>query len=296
MIIEPDRPIATLDFRRARADAVPFEIGRVETTRPPRAGRRPHRHSHYEILWITDGAGTHTIDFREYPVAPGAVFLLPPGPVHSLRVERPLSGFKIFFTAEFLALDTPLRDPPSPLPFFRPGEPDAVLFLTAPEAGRVGRIVEDLEAEFRADEPGRREMLRAHLQVLLLTLGRLALGRGDLPAPPPPLARQFLLLVEEHFRHTTRVGDYARLLAVTPGHLGDAVKAATGKTAGAHLAGRALLEAKRLLTHSDRTSAEIAAELGFADPSYFGRFFRRHEGRSPGAFRAASRGKYQDTR
>ena len=59
---------------------------------------------------------------------------------------------------------------------------------------------------------------------------------------------------------------------------------------------RRVLEAKRLLAHSDAPVAEIAARLAFADASYFGRFFRRHVAQSPGAFRAAIREKYHDDR
>jgi len=92
------------------------------------------------------------------------------------------------------------------------------------------------------------------------------------------------------------VGEYARLLALTPGHLNDLTKAATGQTASALIDARLILEAKRLLAHSDASTAEIAADLGFQDPSYFGRFFRRHVDQSPGAFRAAIREKYQSHR
>ncbi|MGP2439358.1 helix-turn-helix domain-containing protein [Streptomyces sp. JW3] len=51
-----------------------------------------------------------------------------------------------------------------------------------------------------------------------------------------------------------------------------------------------MLEAKRLLVHTDRTAADVARRLGFADPSDFGAFFRRHDGRTPLEFRAAARG------
>ena len=42
-----------------------------------------------------------------------------------------------------------------------------------------------------------------------------------------------------------------------------------------------LLEAKRLLLHSEVNVAEIAAMLSFDDPAYFSRCFRKHTGRSP---------------
>jgi AraC-like DNA-binding protein len=127
------------------------------------------------------------------------------------------------------------------------------------------------------------------------------LGRGarrqEVPvAPVSSSAARFQALVDEHFRRMHRVAEYARLLALTPGHLNALTKAATGQTASALIDARLILEANRLLAHSDATTAEIAAHLGFRAPSYFGRFFRRHVHRSPGAFRAAIREKYQADR
>jgi AraC family transcriptional activator of pobA len=120
--------------------------------------------------------------------------------------------------------------------------------------------------------------------------------QGVQVAPPASPVARFQALIDDHYRQVHRVAGYARLLAVTPGHLNDLIKAATGQTASALIEARLLLEAKRLLAHSDAPAAEIAAHLGFPDPSYFGRFFRRHVGRSPGAFRAQIREKYQDDR
>jgi AraC family transcriptional activator of pobA len=286
-------PIPLLDFRLADAADVPFEIGRLETTHRLRTSRRPHRHRFYEILWVVDGAGRHAADFAEHPIRPQTVFLLSPGQVHLVRVDRPLSGYLLLFTADFLALDGLVADATAELPFFRPGVPNPVLALSDQEAAPLRSIAEELLAEFADRAAWRRDMLRARFQTLLFGLGRVARRQGAPAAPPTSSVARFQALVDEHFRLVHRVDEYARLLAVTPGHLNDTVKATTGQTASALIDARLALEAKRLLAHSDAPAAEIAAELGFRDPSYFGRFFRRHLDRSPAAFRAAIRGKYQ---
>src|SRR5208282_3886417 len=68
-------------------------------------------------------------------------------------------------------------------------------------------------------------------------------------------------------RASTSVRDYAKMLGVTPSHLSEALRLETGLTAGDLIRARLLLEAKRLLLHSELTIAEIGYELGFEDPS-----------------------------
>ena len=63
-----------------------------------------------------------------------------------------------------------------------------------------------------------------------------------------------------------------------------------GAKAKAHLDARIVLEAKRLLVHTDATSADVARLLGFRNPGDFNKFFRKHDGRTPLAFRAEARG------
>jgi AraC-like DNA-binding protein len=93
-----------------------------------------------------------------------------------------------------------------------------------------------------------------------------------------------------------RVADYARRLHVSAPHLTAVVTAATGRPPGAHVRAGLALEAKRLLAHTDLTAAGVAARLGFRDPAYFGRFFRREAGESPERFRRRIRGKSQTSR
>jgi AraC-like DNA-binding protein len=78
-------------------------------------------------------------------------------------------------------------------------------------------------------------------------------------------------------------------LGVTPGYLNEVVKAGTGRTPAQLLRQAQVLEAKRLLAATGLTVARIAHEVGFADPAYFCRFFRRETGLTPGTFRRSAR-------
>lgn len=103
----PEPPISLLDVRAAHPTDVAFEIGRLETSHRLRTSPRPHRHSYYQIIWVVDGAGVHATDFEEHPIRPETAFLISPGQVHVVRVDRPLTGYMLLFTADFVALDGP---------------------------------------------------------------------------------------------------------------------------------------------------------------------------------------------
>jgi AraC-like DNA-binding protein len=89
---------------------------------------------------------------------------------------------------------------------------------------------------------------------------------------------------------THRVADYAAALGYSVRTLTRATLAATGRTAKQHLDARILLEAKRLLVHTDASAAAVGAQLGFADAGDFTKFFRKRAGRTPLEFRATARG------
>jgi AraC family transcriptional activator of pobA len=152
--------------------------------------------------------------------------------------------------------------------------------------------------EFNHDRDGAAEIIRALLRILLVKAGR---WRVREPASTTPqralsLVRNFQLLVELNFKDWQALAPYARELGVTINHLNDVISEATGRPAGEHIRQRRLLDAKRLLLYSELSVAEIGYRLGFKDPSYFGRFFRRYESRTPAEFRETIREKYQKER
>jgi AraC family transcriptional activator of pobA len=138
---------------------------------------------------------------------------------------------------------------------------------------------------------------RAAVEATWLSLMVLAL-RHAAPAEAPQrgTARQAALVarlrerIEQRFRARESVVACARALGASPTALRQACARVANSSPTQMLDDRALLEARRLLLYSQLSVAEIAYAVGFDDPAYFSRFFTRHVGQPPSAYRSA-RGK-----
>jgi AraC-like DNA-binding protein len=102
------------------------------------------------------------------------------------------------------------------------------------------------------------------------------------------LVMNFTHLVQRQFRKNRTVQAYAEQLHITPKYLTEAVKEITGKTAGEIIDSYVMLEAKMLLDDPVLSIAQISDELHFSNQSFFGKFFKRHTGISPKAYRTSS--------
>ena len=89
------------------------------------------------------------------------------------------------------------------------------------------------------------------------------------------------------------MNEYASLLNVSAGHLSELVKEQSGRPAINHIHERLVLEARRLLFHTQHSLKEIAFDLGFTDASYFNRFFKRETNVTPAEYRLSTREMYQ---
>jgi AraC-like DNA-binding protein len=130
----------------------------------------------------------------------------------------------------------------------------------------------------------RQAVLRHLLAVLLLQLAPSAGGAQD-----GDTFLRFRDAVERDFTRTRRVDDYALRLGWSAWTLSRATRAAAGVNAKDFIDRRLILEAKRLLAHSDQTAAQIAARLGFSSATNFSKYFHQRAGLTPIAFRAAVR-------
>lgn len=254
---------------------------------PLRMRGRAHLHPHYELMWLSKGEASFFYDFEHYPLQAGALAFIGSGQLHTWHgdwdsFELRVVGFNpSIFTTNGLA-DNFIHQ----FSFFRPG---AVPVCPIPESESV--LFQTLfdTAYDRFNQQGHQALplLVSYLTTLLMEADRLY----DAPLKAVPqtasakLTEQFRQLVEQDFSQRLKVQSYAERLGVTNNHLVKTVRQTIGVTPGKFIQQRLLLEAKRLLVHSDQPVAEIAYQLSFGSPTQFGHWFRQIEDRSPGQFR-----------
>ncbi|WP_185290109.1 helix-turn-helix domain-containing protein [Chryseobacterium lactis] len=100
------------------------------------------------------------------------------------------------------------------------------------------------------------------------------------------ITRQFKKLISDHFKNTRQVQQYAQLLTITPLYLNEVVKEVTGYPASFWIQQKIIWEAKRLLVYTTMDVKQIAFELGYEDPVYFSRFFKKVTGTTALVFRS----------
>ncbi len=249
----------------------------------------PHRHDFFEVIWLRSGGGHVRSDLRSLPVRPRTLFFTSPGQVHAWELTGPAHGEIASFTSEFFAISSENPGLLGKMPFLYARASDPILYLDVAEGRRVDELFAQLHADGAEATPGRDDIVRAYLTILL-TYARQAFARrapeSSANAPVADLlSRRFRLALEEHFPRLLEVNEYAELLHVSRTHLNDHLRQELGHTASEIIHERIVLEAKRLLANTTLTSAQIAYRLRFQDPSYFGRFFRRSTGLTPGDYR-----------
>ncbi|MFF5381036.1 helix-turn-helix domain-containing protein [Pedobacter suwonensis] len=104
------------------------------------------------------------------------------------------------------------------------------------------------------------------------------------------VARAFRKELDLRYKTVKRPALYADFLNISVSYLNECVKTATGQSLSNNIQQRVMLEAKRLLYHSDKSVKEIAIELGYDDYSYFIRLFVKVTGSKPLYFRNKNRG------
>jgi AraC family transcriptional activator of pobA len=249
--------------------------------------REPHRHDYHELLWVRSGRGEHLLDGQPVPVVPGSVTLIGRGAVHVFQQARELQGAIVRFGEDLL----PGGGGPGWLLAGRGGR---VVAVPPGEAVHLDATVAALGAEAERPPDARSAELVSHLlSVVLLWIERWHdAARIERPeSAAAELHRRFARRLETDFPRHHDAGHYAEALAVPAAALAKALADATGSATKELITDRVMLEARRLLRFTDQTVGEISYAVGFTDPLYFSRAFKRHSGLSPLAFRDRTRGR-----
>lgn len=251
-----------------------------------------HVHTgHHQLLWLRQGEVTLALDeSRSVQQAPVAL-VVPPGVVHAFRFAAGSDGHVLTLHPRALVEAEPDAAALQAL-FNRPRQ--LPLRADDPATARLDGLFRQLQTEADAPGPagGPVPLWLARAVVWLLARAATLHDRHD--ALPAGAARQaalhtrFLSLVEAHHLAHWPVQRYARQLGASTDRLNRVTQAHAGRSALQLVHERLLREACRRLAYLPVPVSQLAFELGFDDPAYFTRFFKRHTGQSPGAWRAAA--------
>jgi len=253
------------------------------------------RRDYYKIS-LTTGRGRYQYAHRGVLLEqPALVFSNPLIPYSWEPLSAEQGGFLCLFTEGFLAGDDlAVRLQESPL--FRLGS-EPIYLVDAAQYAMLSQLFAQMQQQLQAGAAYQPEGARHCLQQILA---------HALPLPSPTtyyqhpnagsriaalfqelLERQFPIASPAHALQLRTPGDYARQLSVHVNHLNRAVREHTGKTTSVLLSERLVQEAKSLLVTTAWSTADIAYALGFAYPTYFNNFFKKHTGTTPSAVRSA---------
>jgi AraC family transcriptional activator of pobA len=253
--------------------------------------RRPHRHDYHELIWTRQGRGQHLVDGEASAVSPNTVTLIGRGQVHVFESAGGLYGAVVRFGDELLQTDATARSNPWWLIARRGAR---TIPVPAGEVTRFEAAIDALAAETRRPPDARSVDLQRHLlAALLLWLERWYDGTRSEQRDDADLElyRRFAAVLERDFTQHPDAVYYANALGVPQSALSRSLSQVTGHGTKELITDRRMLEAARLLRFTDLTVGEVAFRVGFSDPLYFSRAFKRHFGEAPMAYRARLRGR-----
>ncbi|KRD01473.1 MULTISPECIES: helix-turn-helix transcriptional regulator [unclassified Streptomyces] len=248
---------------------------------------RVHRIDFHVVMLFDAGPVRHMIDFTRHEAAAGDVLWIRPGQVHRFSKSSEYRGTALTMQPGFLP-----RSTVEAAGLYRYDLPPLLHPDEAQLAGLRAALTH-LRREYDDGAAGtlplslHTAVLRHSLSAFLLRLAHLAASGAE--ATRRQADTTFTLFrdaVEKEFAANHSVSAYADSLGYSRRTLVRAVRAATGETPKGFIDKRVVLEAKRLLAHTDLPIGRVGVAVGFPDPANFSRFFQLHTGQTPVAFRA----------
>lgn len=241
-----------------------------------------------QLLFVFSGTARVLLDSTERDYAAPIAVVIPPGVIHAFKFMPQTEGHVLTLDSSGLAGES--EDGTQMFSILK-GEADVIgLDWEGGDcAARMRGLLEQIEAEFRAPRPASIRLQVWLVRALLLLLVRARLRSETMvDERTAGLMERFRDLVEAHYAEHWPVERYASELNLTESRLNRLSQKSFGQSAFAMAQERLLLEARRKLIYTSTPISQLAYELGFSDPGYFCRFFKKQAGLTPSAFQAGN--------
>ncbi|MGH1516425.1 AraC family transcriptional regulator [Chryseobacterium sp. JK1] len=244
---------------------------------------RPHRDNHCQFMLAVKGEFKLNIDFENIEFkAPAILFVFPDEVHHVIEVQQP-KGWMISFDPSLVDKDV--------LQLLENNISNPLMLQKETVFYKEIIILTDLIEKMQLHNTN--NYIQKSIHTLLNSLLSLIAGNlaSVLPSNKEKEKRSFIIkeafikLSKENFKIWKQPAKYAAALSISTAHLNDTIKSLTGNPVSVHIQQASIMEAKRLLYFTDSTVREIAYEVGYDEPVYFGKLFKKLTSLTPLEFR-----------
>lgn len=245
----------------------------------------PHRHDSYLMVFFTKGSGLHEVDFDQFGIKIGSLFVLQPGQMHHWNLSEDVEGFVIIFSQELYNLyfgQKKIND----YNFYHSihNRPEMVF-----EESEIPKILPYFDLLIQENNQNNKLQLDKMLNLLDCIHIEISRKYSETYSHQTHSYNvkisAFEVLLEEYFKTQKLPSFYAEKLNITLKHLNRICNEILQKTATEVIMDRVILEIKRMLIDKQLSINEVAFAVGYEDYSYFSRFFKKQTGFSPTEFR-----------
>lgn len=253
---------------------------------------KPHKHNFYLCVVFTSGTGKHEIDFNTYTIKTGSVFFLRPGQTHYWTFSSKPEGYIFFHSQDFYEFYFANKKI-THFPFYYSYKNPPYLHLKHKDLITIQSRFKELYFEYSQKEKYTKEKIISLIDLIYIDLTRVYTNNipSNIIITSSYLHTLRLLenTIELSYKENKSAAFYANALNITSKHLNRVTKTTINKTTTELITERVLLEAKRLIVHSNNSLSNIAEVLGYEDYAYFSKLFKKNTDITPIQFKQ----KYQ---
>jgi AraC family transcriptional activator of pobA len=244
---------------------------------------KPHRDNHFLLMLATSGQFKLNIDFKEVAFSEPALLCVFPEQVHHIIEAWKPKGWIISFDPAVMDEEIKqLFESKFHNPILLEPETDfylsSVALLNLIEKSQLATINKYSNKTIQSLLSALLNLVASNL-IFTSPIGSINENRSTI------IKDAFNQLLKQHYKTWKQPTQYASELAVSVAHLNDTVKALTGSPVSVHIQQASILEAKRQLYFTNKSVKEIGYEVGYDEPVYFGKLFKKITDLTPLAFR-----------
>ncbi len=246
--------------------------------------------SYIRVLYVNKGCRL-VYDFTEFETKNPSLFFI--GPNQHLHVKEigQRECYFIYYNRDFYCIQLHDDEVACDGLLYNNVYNMPLVTLETEEVGFYNYLYEQMDAEFALNDISLEEMIRTYLKQIFIKAVRLWKKQNlekELTDHNRDLEffRKFTILVDAHYTEKHTVADYAGLMHIAPKTITNKFKKLGLQQPNEIIKKRIVLQAKRLLVHTEMSAKEISYQLGYDDPAYFTRLFTIKTGESPTGYRS----------